>query len=329
MEEHKWRYLYAFLSLEHAKSLENYVTALRDLEHRAREYYAETIKLSSDEFVKMMLLDGFVFLLRYMFPKHRDHGRDPIFDTMWMLNALHIDMKLLENQLPFFVLERLDYRTAYAARPSLLELTTFYFGNLVKMDEIPKNHYMPSPTSESYPSIQVPYSIVAPSRPQEKHFLHLLQSCYTPSFQWKSPKAKGEKTYECTRSLTELDEAGVKFKVVSSNCFFDVKFTSGELEIPHLQITGFTESFRNLIALEQCHQFDKPYITSYSVLMDSLISTPNDVALLIRYEIFEFLGSNEEVALLFNNLSREVSLGIKISYFSGLCKDLNSYCNMR
>ncbi|KAF8389087.1 hypothetical protein HHK36_025772 [Tetracentron sinense] len=179
--------------------------------------------------------------------------RDPIFDTMWILDALHIDMILLENQLPFFVLERLDYRTAFAARPSLLELTTFYFDNLVKMDEIPKNHYMPSPPSESYPSIQVPYSSVAPSRPQEKHFLHLLQSCYTPSFQWKPPK---------------------------------------------------------------CHQFDKPYITSYSVLMDSLINTPNDVALLIGYGIFEnFSGSNEEVALLFNNLSKEVTLGIKVSYF--------------
>ncbi|KAF8389069.1 hypothetical protein HHK36_025754 [Tetracentron sinense] len=157
MEEHKWRYLYAFLSLEHAKPLEDYVTALRELEHRARDCYAETIKLSSDEFVKMMLLNGcfiIVFLLRYMFPKHRDHGRDPIFDTMWMFDALRIDMILLENQLPFFVLECLDYRTAYAARPSLLELTTFYFDNLVKMDEIPKNHYMLSPPSESYPSIQ-------------------------------------------------------------------------------------------------------------------------------------------------------------------------------
>ncbi|KAF8389084.1 hypothetical protein HHK36_025769 [Tetracentron sinense] len=266
MEEHKWRYLSAFLSLDHAKPLKDYVAALRQKEQDARECYAETIELSSAEFVKMMMLDGCfinVFLLRYKCP---------------------------ENQLPFFVLELLDFLPAQTARPSLPELATFYFDNLVKMGEILKNRYMPHPPPPpmAYPSIpDVPPSRVPPSRvPQENHFLHFLHSSYSPSSPWVAYEC--DKKYEFTRSVTELGEARVKFK---------------------------------------CYQFDKPYITSYSVLIDSLINTPNDVALLIRHGIFEnFLGSNEEAALLFNKLSKEVSLGIKVSYFSDICRDLNEYC---
>ncbi|KAF8389068.1 hypothetical protein HHK36_025753 [Tetracentron sinense] len=511
MEEHKWRYLSAFLSLEHAKPLEDYVTALRELEQRARECYAETIKLNTDEFVKMMLLDGcfiIVFLLRYMCPKHRNRGggRDPIFDTMWMLDALHIDMILFENQLPFFVLEVLDdpntdpagliISKKKNARPSLFQLTTFYFSKLVKMDEILKNHfpsvsrssprvsnlspkvsnsspkvsnwnifskfkvgsymlnykrvvhskldandsdmlndedlegsympddlgknavffcsymphdedldgsympddvgikavpiasymphdedldgsYMPDdvgkntvpsgsymphdedlngsymsddvgksgsylrvdaprkrdgklgcymPLSPSPPSIPPSSPITRPSRFQGKHFLGFLQKCYMPS-----STRVGSNRYESTPSVTELDEAGVKFKVSSSDKrLLDVEFKNGVLEIPRLEITDFTESFfRNIIALEQCNQFPNPFITSYSVLMDSLINTPKDVSILCRSGIIgNCLGSDEEVSLLFNKLSKEVSFGNSKYYFSDLCGQLNGYCKI-
>ncbi|KAF8389248.1 hypothetical protein HHK36_025941 [Tetracentron sinense] len=60
MEEHKWIYLRVFLDRCPQIELEDYVKALRGLEETARQCYAEPIKLCSDEFVEMMLLDGFV-----------------------------------------------------------------------------------------------------------------------------------------------------------------------------------------------------------------------------------------------------------------------------
>ncbi|KAF8389086.1 hypothetical protein HHK36_025771 [Tetracentron sinense] len=341
MEEHKWRYLNDFLRLSHLKRLEDYVTALRKLEPMVRECYAETIELNSDEFVKMMLLDGcfiIMFLLRHKLPDRRFRGDpifDPIFDTMWMLDALRIDMILLENQLPFFVLEHLDKLNADDVR----QLTISYFNKFVKMDkmeEILNNRYL-LPISSRPNSSQEVQSELQPLAPfsresQGKHFLHFLHSCYRPSSLGAPFFDRRKRIEECTRSVTELDKAGVKFKVGSiTSCSLDMKFSGGVLEIPHLVINDYTESFfRNLIAFEQCHQFDVPYMASYSVLMDSLINTPNDVALLIHYGIFEnFLGSNEEVALLFNKLSKEVSLGMNVSYYSDICEALNAYGSIR
>jgi hypothetical protein len=43
-------------------------------------------------------------------------------------------------------------------------------------------------------------------------------------------------------SASQLDEAGVKFKVGSSECLFDLKFTNGVLKIPCLTLYADTES---------------------------------------------------------------------------------------
>jgi hypothetical protein len=62
MEEHKLRYLQLLLQRRNESSVETYIKAMRELEERAREFYAEPISLTSDEFVEMMLLDGFFII---------------------------------------------------------------------------------------------------------------------------------------------------------------------------------------------------------------------------------------------------------------------------
>ncbi|KAF8389081.1 hypothetical protein HHK36_025766 [Tetracentron sinense] len=307
MEEHKWRYLCSFLDSFPQKELEDYVEALRGLEKSARQCYAEPIKLGSDEFVEMMLLDGFFILVLFIknFIREWRDTSDPIFHTEWMWGPIMLDLLLLENQIPFFVLQCLSdlsaIRDQVHACPSLLELipVSFY---LLKNNEIPKTIY----------------------RSQVKHLLDFVQSCHTPS----PVLSQGDRRCDVTRSATELHEAGVRFMVAKSNCLLDISFRNGVLEMPSLKIEDATETiFRNLIAWEQFQELPYCGVASYASLMDCLINTPKDVSLLIRYGIIEnWLGDDDDVSHLFNNLVKEVSLDTDKFYFSSVCEDLNEHC---
>ncbi|KAL9401992.1 hypothetical protein Peur_005841 [Populus x canadensis] len=60
MEEHKGRYVHALLNrrpnLE--ASLDDCLTALKEVEHRARAFYEEESSFANDEFLQMILVDG-------------------------------------------------------------------------------------------------------------------------------------------------------------------------------------------------------------------------------------------------------------------------------
>ncbi|KAG7995597.1 hypothetical protein I3843_01G118100 [Carya illinoinensis] len=124
MEKHKLRLLHVMLKRKHDNSVERYFKAMRDNEQRARDCYADQFpQISSDGFVEMMLLDGcfIVELFRLvrdlifqgfdpnfqsdeLHPNHRAYGLDLVFQTVWMLPAIMRDLLLLENQVPFFIL---------------------------------------------------------------------------------------------------------------------------------------------------------------------------------------------------------------------------------
>ncbi|XP_040998168.1 uncharacterized protein LOC121244183 [Juglans microcarpa x Juglans regia] len=110
MEDHKLRYLYQMLKRK-GGSVEAYTTTLTELEEPARKCYVECISQTPEEFVEMMVLDG-CFIIE-LFHKHEiyketgDFQDDPIFKMKWVLPRIARDLLLFENQLPFFVLEKL------------------------------------------------------------------------------------------------------------------------------------------------------------------------------------------------------------------------------
>ncbi|XP_050157484.1 putative UPF0481 protein At3g02645 [Malus sylvestris] len=108
MEEHKKRYLRDFIRRTRV-SLEDYIKIIKDQEGKIRSCYAETIEFSSYDFVRIVLVDAaFIIevLLRHRFHELQDEN-DRIFNKPWMLQDVWPDIRLLENQLPFFVLEDL------------------------------------------------------------------------------------------------------------------------------------------------------------------------------------------------------------------------------
>lgn len=126
-------------------------------------------------------------------------------------------------------------------------------------------------------------------------------------------------------SVTELAQAGVKIRrKKKANSFLTISFSKkrSELKIPAINVDDGTNFlFANLIASEQScskHGFD---ITHYTMFMflDDIINIPGDVELLHRKGIIHRdLGSNQDIASLFNKLG------------NGCCYDpRNSYAILR
>ncbi|KAK4270559.1 hypothetical protein QN277_023581 [Acacia crassicarpa] len=147
------------------------------------------------------------------------------------------------------------------------------------------------------------------------------------------------------RTATKLMESGVSFEKVNNKPLLDIKFQKhrilsnflclgcfpkssclkARLQIPQLKVEDTTECvLRNLIAFEQCHYPDQPYICNYVSFIDSLIHTKDDVELLVEKEVIVHeLGSDKEVATLVNGLCKHVVTD-KTCY-RGIIDDLNQH----
>jgi hypothetical protein len=306
MEKLKVTYFKRFVQ-KAALNVKNLVSIIRDREVAVRRCYAETIQLSSDNCVKMILGDASFIIMFFLTCKPKEWTstcEDNL--TPRLISMVRKDIRLLENQLPFFVIEEL-YNFAFAScsnLPSFAELAIRFFARSnsrkISLD----------------PNLKI------------RHFVDLLRTSFLPqSISRRIPQRNRGIKVTHLYSASQLDEAGVKFKVGSSNCLFDLKFTKGVLEIPRLKLNNNTESlFRNLMALEQLHYPFDGYFTDYIRVLDFLIDTPKDVDLLMRKRILvNGLGDNNAVTTLVNNLRRQIFISEANSYYFDLCNRLNNF----
>ncbi|KAK1318037.1 hypothetical protein QJS10_CPB04g00987 [Acorus calamus] len=133
-------------------------------------------------------------------------------------------------------------------------------------------------------------------------------------------------------SVTELKEAGVKFKANKEKNFLDVTFHDGVLEIPVVGLYDRTEPIlRNLIAFEQCFKDTNYLVTYYTLFMDCLLHSSQDVLILQKKEIvINWVSDEVEAARLFNQLGIEVYCDVKDNYLWRLFTefDLDQYANV-
>ncbi|XP_042503537.1 UPF0481 protein At3g47200-like isoform X2 [Macadamia integrifolia] len=351
METHKWQYLHSFIYRKPDIALPEYVKTMKQIEERTRQCYSESVSINSDEFVTMMLVDGcFIleFLLRNL-PLELSHREDPLSSTDWLSSAIKCDFILLENQLPFFVLERLYKLNQGDGLHSLIKIIRFSFSRMVPEEEqvLRQNSkcskvkqmlasvcnccssssscamLRENGETDSVSTVEMPDLVFRTF--QVKHLLDFLRDCYIPSL----PKMSlgNEKELEFPNNVTTLHEAGVKFEVVTGKCLLDISFKEGVLAIPCINIQDWTESLlRNMICFEQLHCVAPRYITDYASLLDSFIDSSKDVILLREHGIIKsLLGDHEQVSLLFNKLVKEVNVDAGDFYFCDICQDLNAY----
>lgn len=344
MERHKWRSLHHVLKRTN-KDIKIYLDLMKELEEKARACYEGPISLSSNEFVEMMVLDG-CFVLELFhgaalgFTKLGYPKNDPVFAMRGSMHSIQRDMIMLENQLPLFVLDRLlGLQSGNPDEKGLVaKLALAFFDPLTPTDEpltmFDRNKLESSlgkgksfdPLSDSggLHCLDVFRRSLLRSGPQP-----------VPPKLWirrrSNNRVADKRRQQLIHCVTELREAGIKFRKRKTDRFWDVKFENGILRMPRLFIHDGTRSlFLNLIAFEQCHLDSTNVITSYVIFMDNLINSPEDVGYLHYHGIIEhWLGNDAEVADLFNRLCQEVVFDINDSYLSPLSEDINRYYNHR
>ncbi|XP_062176228.1 UPF0481 protein At3g47200-like [Alnus glutinosa] len=310
MEKLKVTYLKRFVH-KATLNVENLVSIVRHREADVRRCYSHTSGLSSDDYVKMILLDASFIIVFFKKCKHKEWmGPNEKDLTPWLINALRRDIRLLENQLLFFVIEEL-YNFAFASHSNLPSFTDLAIKFLKRSGSRDISHD---------PNLKI------------RHFVDLLRTSFLPqSISQSLPKRNRHDKVRQLYSASQLVEAGVKLKMSSSKLLFDLKFTNGVLEIPTLKFDDKTESlFRNIMALEQCHYPFDGYFTDYIRVLDFLIDTPNDVDLLVQKRIIvNGLGDSNAVSTLVNNLWRQIFISEVNSDYIDLCNDLNNFYGKR
>ncbi|KAJ3691172.1 hypothetical protein LUZ61_020336 [Rhynchospora tenuis] len=348
MEKQKWRYLQNYLDRNPTNNIEHCISKLKGLESQARRCYFEEVELQSDEFLKMMLLDG-CFIIEFLMKWYYDEedvslnqthswSQDSISNVEWVLPMIRNDLLLMENQIPFFIIEK------------LFSLLSFPESLLVRM----LLKYLSEGREKGRP-VQILHEI--------EHILHLYYLCYVPSrslnqlstrtshiqrrlnpiiqlifsfafrlkmcFRGRTNSTNG-KAPRTIPSATQLEEAGIRLIKTTEN-IFNIEFQNGTLEIPFIAIEDTRRSrLLNLVSFEQCYRNTNKDLTSYACFMGNLVRTTRDVTLLQEKGIIEnLLATNEELVSFFNRLTECSYLDHERHYLNKLLIDVSIYYNAK
>ncbi|XP_042975302.1 UPF0481 protein At3g47200-like isoform X3 [Carya illinoinensis] len=332
---------------------------VKEIEEKVPACYEENRPNSDKPFAQIILHDAtFIieYFLRCRFPElQTDKDRAAI--TPWRAARMRLDFLLLENQLPFFIIEELyklllGVDEADRSRlPSFIDLIFDYFqGFNTQNHEKPGpnsdfriNHfvdllrrfYLPPPNSPFSKKLKRPDNhdpvegncISQLARSKSGNHDPVEGNCISQLARSKSGNNDPVEEMYCT---SQLAEAGMTFKKSESGrCLLELNFENGILEIPGFILNKDTElCARNLMAWEQLHYpTNEEYITDYFRLLDFLIDTDKDVGLLRRKKILvNRLG--DKCATIVNNLcSNNVADTPSTLYYRKLCQDLGHFYN--
>lgn len=323
IEEHKWRYLGSLLSRTQTNNnnnkglgLEDFLKAIAPLENEARECYSETInQLDSHEFIEMMVLDGcfIIELFRKVAKLVPFEPDDPLVTMAWILPFFYRDFLKLENQIPFFILQRLfELSKPPEEKSTLSSLAMEFFNNSLQR-----------------PEEEV---VVMEKQSPKRHLLDLVRSSFIPSDGETEPKRVPTPTH-VIHCVSKLRRAGIKIttpqgkKEENERSFLHVTFRHGVIEMPTITMDDFMSSFLlNCVAFEQCYSGCSKHFTTYVTLLDCLINTYRDVEYLCDRNIIEnHFGTEGEVASFVNNQGKDVAVDLDLCYLSRLFNEVHQY----
>ncbi|GMP85766.1 hypothetical protein CsSME_00038806 [Camellia sinensis var. sinensis] len=346
-EEHKQRYmLHLFMRISQAaeSTLQECATAILKLEGEARRCYSEKIDLDKYKLAEILLVDG-CFLLELFLKYSGNHEEDKVEDhhinNARTIATLQHDLALLENIIPFSVLETLfDIIKFHVTQPVRSSFTEHNVATLALL-------FFKSALGLRDEAIRS-----KSSKPFGKHLLDILHRFYlhTSLKRHKILHKSHHPISNITRHddddgqrllihgfencATQLLKTGIQFQgktdTTPEENFLDIEFTTEVVKMPLLEIREATESiFRNLIAFEQCSIDTLHCIASYIFLMRSLLNSLHDAEILHHKKIigYDWSGgggrSHEDVSTLFKSMCDGVVL--KDFCFSDLCTKVNKY----
>ncbi|WOG95990.1 hypothetical protein DCAR_0415320 [Daucus carota subsp. sativus] len=341
MEEFKWRYTLDFIdgvaetdrgNIQINESHENSPQTLAlkkcckvisELEVEARAFYAEDINLDTYQLVQMFLLDA-CFILEYMRRIQLSRAipwapesLELLVSQLTIIYSLTEDLILLENQIPYNILQQLfdlipSARRITDASGQVLSLQELAFAFFHAFGNILGNNILP---------LKKPI--------QDATFTHLLdmlyQTCSSTSV--ISPLKMDSRTrikWGSKSCAAELIKSGFRISLHPRRVsIVDIKFEEGEIFLPRYTHDEFTSClFRNLIALEQSRN-GRQVITSYIFFMRSLLRSEEDFNILERAGTITNFQKSKFITSDFERLGMGVISADFI--FRDLCEELNNY----
>ncbi|KAK3444885.1 hypothetical protein EUGRSUZ_A00665, partial [Eucalyptus grandis] len=289
----------------------DYFNAIASWETDIRESYSETLDWKTSDLIEMMILDA-CFIVELFHANRRVTPSDddnPLFYTPRIVSSLMVDLLMIENQIPFFVLQEIYTlsKSPSDADCSLHDIALEFFNSALRLPEKDLQRY------NRVPNIT--------------HLLDLFRLCLVGEFKPEEPPRVDKELLQLMPSTNQLLLEGIKFKQANSKNLKDIKFDHGVLQIPSLTIDHFTGSFLlNCVAYEQGYRYCSSHISSYVILMRCLMSTAEDVAVLSQCRIItNFLGTDKEVVRFFRDVAKDILFNIKSSYLAEIFGQVTHY----
>ncbi|OEL22881.1 hypothetical protein BAE44_0016101 [Dichanthelium oligosanthes] len=320
MEGHKRRAL-GYLLRRSGRTLEEFRVAMQDVAEQLESVYLDLGDEwrggeggGGERFLEMLIVDG-CFLLELLRAAGVDGSNgagdyapnDPVFSShgvLYMAPFIRRDMLMLENQLPLLLLQRL-VAVMTATPPSNEAINGMVLRFLSPSSRVP------------------PASDELGFHPLAVYHGSLVHGPYRVSRD--VPDTGGT---EIIRPAVELHGAGVRFKKSWTNSLRDIRFRRGVLSVPALSVDDSTEyALLNMMAFERLHAGAGNDVAAYVFLMNKVLDSARDVALLGSMGIIQnAAGSDKAVAKLFERMSRDMVLDPSGTALDAVHRQVNAYC---
>ncbi|XP_052877404.1 UPF0481 protein At3g47200-like [Gossypium arboreum] len=274
----------------------------------------------------MFFVDGCTILeavyMRYGNDDVDGQDYDPMSNELSIKNELltfeYSDLFLLENQLPFRVLELLTSSSKNGEK-FMMAIRRFINDTVITPADMkePQSHQQDSEWWQQQKGERIHLlnllrvRLLFEKEKKEKpwrHFRFCIRFLMCTLNRGSQTRTKRHHSHTF-RNVKELKKAGIWLKASKTSCLSDISFNHiffvGKLRLPPIT---FDDSTMNLIAYEMCPDFKNDFtVTSYMDFLDSLIHEAEDVKELRGAGIlYNRLGSDEEVAKLIKKMNTDV-----------------------
>ncbi|TYI42682.1 hypothetical protein ES332_A01G116200v1 [Gossypium tomentosum] len=329
LDKYKYSFLDRFISRT-GKDLRFYVQQMMSLEWHSRTCYSHDFSMSSPQFVEMMLLDG-CFIMEVLHHFGVSEQQPWVFPVEpWQLPILVQDLLILDNQIPFFVMEMLfESLESQEGTPTLslctMALKFFDLAFPLSMDiacPLKPHHLLDLLLHSIRPSN--PSQMVAPN------FVYSFLKKINTRNQADTMRDQLEQQppFYLTKNVMELQASGIQLRSTTAARFTNINFNNGGLEIPSVTINDiFIAILNNCVALEHCSETSSKDFTAYVSFMSKLIRHPSDAELLCSNGIISrFSHNDQKVVQSFHMLWINIlDLDVQHSYLSKRLKELEWY----
>ncbi|KAG7556102.1 hypothetical protein ISN44_As11g021700 [Arabidopsis suecica] len=263
----------------------------------------------------------------------------------WILPSIRADLLLLENQVPYLLLQTLLTTSRLVTCLNKIAFKFFnyslskpeaFWGKHYGLDEakhlldLIRTTFFPVPSQGSIEDKIPSQGRIEDKIPSQGS---IEDNCLT-IFCCSARKSGSKSSFNdagppsFVLSAKNLHLRGIKFELKkNTDSILDISYSKGVLQIPPVVMDGFMASFiLKCVAFEQLHADSSNHLTSYAAFMACLINEESDAVFLKERRILEdYYGTSDGVSQFYKNIGNEVAFDINKSHLAKVFEGLNEY----